>query len=55
MNYSQTEQNTQLADKSPICDLHVENGVLYFTIDFGESKQRWKNDGINSVFVAYVR
>jgi len=31
------------------------DGILYFTVDLGiKGKQKWKTDGVNTVFVANV-
>lgn len=55
MKYSQTKQITRLECQSPLSDIQAVNGVLYFTVDLGKNgKQRWKNDGTHSVFVAYL-
>ena len=55
MIYSQTKQATHLETKSSISDIQVINNTLYFTVDLGEKgKQRWKNNGVNSIFVAHI-
>ena len=36
-------------------DAQEVDGVLYFTVDLGsKGKQRWKSDGISTVFVASI-
>ena len=55
MNKERTNQPTQLQFKSPICDVKTANGVLYFTVNLrGKGKQRWQNNGIESLFVGNI-
>ena len=55
MKKHQLGKNTQLDCKSPISDIQVVDGILYFTVNLGKKgKQRWKNDGKKSIFVARI-
>ena len=55
MKHFQKRQSTHLHHESPISDIQAIDGILYFTVNLGKKgKQRWKNNGTKSIFVAHL-